>query len=651
MQIVSDCCIQFIDDVPYNSEVPKELPFSNNERSIIDKKIREMLNSGIISQTKHSRYEFISKIFIRPKRSGGHRLILDLSKLNDYIQYEHFKMETFTSTLKLIDRNAYMASVDLKDAYYTVSMNNNVRKLLRFTWNGMLYQFNCLPNGLACAPRLFTKLMKPVFAHLRSRGFLSAYYLDDSLLVGHNYEECLKNVEVTCELMKRLGFTLNYKKSLLIPSQQIEYLGFIIDSNKMVVKLPLHKIVSIKDKSRNIMTKSVITLRELAAYIGTLVSSFPAVQFGPLHYRHLERVKDFGLKRNGGNFDKKVSLNENAKKEISWWNSSLDTAYHKIFHESPDVIIHTDASLLGWGAVVNGTSIGNPWDSSEKKCHINVLELKAVLYGLQYFCDNMYNKSIKIFTDNMTTVAYINNMGGLKSRECDKIACNIWKWAVDNDNWLLAEHVPGSNNTLADKASRVFDTNTEWTLDSKNFKLLIKHLGKQEIDLFASRFNAKLERYVSWKPDAGAYCVNAFSISWKELHFYAFPPFSLLNRCVQKIAQEKAEGIMIVPLWDTQPWYPRVMRMLIKAPLLLPMDTIFHPITRNRHPLKNKLRLMGCLLSGNRTKCEDFRRKLQMLSCNPGDNLRELNTRRMLEDGYVSVVDGKLIPIVMMKQL
>jgi hypothetical protein len=102
-----------------------------------------------------------------------------------------------------------MATIDLKDAYYSIPMAPDHQKYLKFTWKGKLYQYTCLPNGLACAPRLFTKLLKPVYSHLRQKGYISCAYIDDCYLQGDTFEECKENVETTVELFQRLGFTIN----------------------------------------------------------------------------------------------------------------------------------------------------------------------------------------------------------------------------------------------------------------------------------------------------------------------------------------------------------------------------------------------------------------------------------------------------------
>jgi hypothetical protein len=69
-----------------------------------------------------------------------------------------FKMDTFESAIKLITKGTFMASVDLRHAYYSVNMAPEHQKILRFMWDNKIYQYTCLPNGLACAPRFFYKV-------------------------------------------------------------------------------------------------------------------------------------------------------------------------------------------------------------------------------------------------------------------------------------------------------------------------------------------------------------------------------------------------------------------------------------------------------------------------------------------------------------
>ena len=130
-------------------------------------------------------------------------------------------MENLRSAVTLMSPNCYMASIDLKDAYYSVSIDTNHRKYIRFIWKNQLFQFTCLPYGLSSAPRIVTKLMKPAYSTLRCKGFENVGYIDGTYLKGSTFYDCEIDVSSTVKLFTDLGLTLNMAKSVLIPSQSI----------------------------------------------------------------------------------------------------------------------------------------------------------------------------------------------------------------------------------------------------------------------------------------------------------------------------------------------------------------------------------------------------------------------------------------------
>ena len=180
-------------------------------------------------------------------------------------------------------------------------------------------------------------------------------------------------------------------------------------------------------------------------------------------------------------------------------------------------------------------------------------------------------------------------MGGTHSLERNKIAHEIWTWCIPRNIWVRAIWLPGRENVDADKESRTFNDNTEWFLKENIFHSIVETYGMPSIDLFASRINRKVTRYVSWRPDPEAQFVDAFSCSWSQEQFYAFPPFSLILLCLKKIKMEDGEGIIIVPVWSTQPWYPKLMSLLVATPRLLPVTrgTLYLPSKPSQpHPMK-----------------------------------------------------------------
>lgn len=151
-----------------------------------------------------------------------------------------------------------MASIDLRHAYYSVGIAPEQQKYFRFIWNKQIYQYTCCPNGLACLPRLFTKLLKPVFAKLRSQGHTSSGFIDDSILCGDTFMLCMLNIVDTQALLTKLGFSINIGKSILLPTKKIVYLDNTINSEKMHVSLPEAKVTKVKKSVSNYIIANLL---------------------------------------------------------------------------------------------------------------------------------------------------------------------------------------------------------------------------------------------------------------------------------------------------------------------------------------------------------------------------------------------------------
>ena len=292
--------------------------FSEDDALIIESEVEKLLSKGVIEPAQHEQGEILSNIFIRPKTDGTYRLILNLKEFNKNVSYYHFKMDTLNTIINLMSPDCYMASLDLKDAYYSIPVMKEHRKYLRFLFNGRLYQLTCLPNGLSSCPRKFTKTLKPILTTLHKDGHIASGYLDDIYLQGKNYNDCLRNIINTLKLFIKLGFIIHPTKSIFVPSKEIKMLGFILNSTTMTVRLMPEKKESIKSYCIELLEKQIFTIREIAKVIGKLVASFPGVMYGPLYYRQLEKEKILALKFNKGNFDASMKLSTAARKELQW---------------------------------------------------------------------------------------------------------------------------------------------------------------------------------------------------------------------------------------------------------------------------------------------------------------------------------------------
>ena len=119
-------------------------------------------------------------------------------------------------------------------------------------------------------------------------------------------------------------------------------------------------------------------------------------RIGPLFWRRLEIEKAVWLKKYKGYFDQVIPISDIVREDLFWWIENVQAYPKKVHMTSPSVTLTTDASLEGWGAVRENYKTGGNWTTEEKNSHINVLELKAVLFGLKALCGDVNSTTIKI---------------------------------------------------------------------------------------------------------------------------------------------------------------------------------------------------------------------------------------------------------------
>ena len=225
--------------------------------------------------------------------------------------------------------------------------------------------------------------------------------------------------------------------------------------------------------------------------------------------------------------------------------------------------------------------------------------------------------------DNTSAVNILNHMGTSHSDPCNELAKVIWEWCIKRSIWISIVHIPGKNNVVADFESRRIQRESEWMLDITSLCEALKRLEVSPvIDLFASRINKQLPRYVSYRPDPDAEAIDAFTLNWENLNFYAFPPFSVIPTVLAKIQKERAEGIVVLPDWPTQSWYAKASKLMKKQPVrlktsknLLRLPTHLGEV----HPMWKKLNLRVCHLSGKAKNNTNFHPVPRTYSWHHGD--------------------------------
>ncbi|KAM9954289.1 hypothetical protein ACTFIW_003830 [Dictyostelium discoideum] len=206
--------------------MPNPIPFSIPEgpkSDCITKEVQDLLLDDAIEQVLPNRYSkrvFYSNVFTVPKPGTTlHRPVLDLKRLNTYINNKSFKMEGIKNLPSMVKQGYYMVKLDIKKAYLHVLVDPQYRDLFRFVWKGSHYRWKTMPFGLSTAPQ----------------------------------------------------------KSVLEPTQSITFLGLQIDSVSMKLLVPKEKKKSVIKEIRNFLKLDCCSPRKLAGLKGKLIALKDAV--------------------------------------------------------------------------------------------------------------------------------------------------------------------------------------------------------------------------------------------------------------------------------------------------------------------------------------------------------------------------------------
>ncbi|KAK6054839.1 reverse transcriptase [Cooperia oncophora] len=344
---------------------------------------------GVIEKAPLNSEVWVSSMFGIPKKDGSTRPIINLRPLNAYLDIPHFKMDNLHTVADVAFKGDFCAKIDMRDAYFAINISIEHRNYLAFWWDPDSVQIHLLTIRVGNGPYVYTKLMRVVAAHFRARGIRVINYLDDWAFFADTESECRQQVAYAIQFFEYLGLSINLPKSRLIPCQEFEFLGLIIDTGRGEFRIPPSKLEQIQTEASFLVQKRVILARELSAFLGRVNFVAMASPYSTHMTRRLQR--ELANKTNPlikESFNNTIALEEETNADLLWFRDNLSAyASHPFTHFSPDTSIVTDASKRGWGAVCNGRRTGGRWSEQEATCHINVLELLAALFGLQSFGD------------------------------------------------------------------------------------------------------------------------------------------------------------------------------------------------------------------------------------------------------------------------
>lgn len=626
---IKQTCVNAKDIIILNQEVEK----------LLEKEAIEIVPPAEIHQG------FYSTFFLVPKKTGDLRPVINLKPLNQYLRTQHFKMDCMNKVINLAKKGDWAISIDLQDAYFHIPLFPGHRKYLRFCIQGKAYQFKALAFGPKSSPRTFTKIVSVVAGYLRIQNLRLAVYLDDWFLLNAIRNQLLENRELVLNLLAQLGFIVNRKKSQLVPTQQIVYIGGLFQLDKGLVLPTPERIKKLKSAVLKILNMQV-TAKDYLHMLGLMASCIEMIPYARLHMRPIQIHLLFWWRPASKNMETIIPSSSHLRQHLNWWLHPANMLKGRSLQPvKTTMTIQTDASSMGWGGMLGKKLVQGQWSEQEKKKHINLLELEAVILTVRKFLPQLRNQNVLIRSDNTTVVQYVTKQGGTKSPQLCYKAWELWKLAIDNNIELKAAHIAGRLNIVPDQLSRVVIRQTEWTMNDSVLGQIFQIWDKPFIDLFASIQNRKMEMFCSWEVHPQALATDALTISWDRMYAYAFPPICLIPKVLEHMKQFQCTLILIAPQWPRRHWYTTLLQMCVAQPIRLPHrhDLLKQPKTMIFHPNPEVFNLNAWLLSTSNSDQKAFRRKLENFWLPHGEKEPKEIIHTNSNNSIVGVLHGKLI--------
>ena len=530
---------------------------------------------------------FYTTLFIIPKKGGG--LQPNLCPLNRFISYSKFRMETNQTILQSLQPGDWLASLDLKDAYFHVNIRPTHRPYLRFAYDDKVYQFRVLPFGLSSAPRVFTKILAPVVSLIRQRGVRFHPYLDDCLIVAKDPKSLRSLVQIAVSTLTLAGFTVNWQKSFPDPLSESK-VSRHADRHSSLFGLPSWRTGPTSWSNVHLVFQapevpSSKAIHETSRSNSCLSSGSPSgagddeaysdCTFCPngqpriipfqiqMYFLSQWSAKDHPI-------SKRILVPVSLIPHLRFWQTKDNLLQGvPLVCSPPSVEVETDACNTGWGGRLGQLKVQGLFQGPHKRFHINCKEMLAVQFSLWALLDQVKGRSVLVKTDNIAVRQYILNQGGTGSPALCALLLKLLHWCQSQGITLSAEYIPGVQNTLSRHPVQENSCPDRVVPESLgNTSTVCPVQGTSDRSVRHCVLNKKTPVFCSWRTDPQAFHTDAMSLCWSQLLAYAFPPIALLHRVLLKAREDQIPYMLLIaPLWPSHPWYPLLLRLLIEDPV------------------------------------------------------------------------------------
>ena len=414
----------------------------------------------------HDKPFIVSALGAIPKSSGGIRLIHDASQpqgqaINDFaVNESQIRYQSVADAIQLITPQSYMARLDLKAAYRSVSVKESHHQYTGLKWRFTGHDQDTylvdtkLPFGARLSVEAFHRLSRAIQRILHKRGISVIIYLDDILIVAPSHQACQSAMQQAISILRELGFAIAYNK-LEGPMQQLTFLGIFISAVTQTLHLPSGKVAELLQLLRIFRCKKRASLKQLQRLAGKLAWAANVVRGGRIY---LQRVYD--IMRPLKHSKHKVRLNPEFYADMEFWLQHLHHFNCRSFayDSRMDISLVTDACTVGGGATL-GDFQWCYWNWQYDfphlcESHINILETMCAVLSIYRWAPLLHHRKVILYTDNTTTKSVFSK--GRCNNQYIMAHMRILFWLSNYYEFDIECHyLPGKFNVYSDSISRL----------------------------------------------------------------------------------------------------------------------------------------------------------------------------------------------------
>ena len=564
---------------------------------LLESELPRLLRLGAIARINPSQVTHSSPAFIVTRRhSGRKRLVNDLRLINRYVAIPKVRFESLRNVANLIRSSDHFISFDISDAYLHLPVHPDNRRHLAFNIEGMHFEVNSLPFGLAASPSAWHTTMLCVINHLRTQFNLRiVWLLDDVLVLCDSLEHGHYAASVIRPLLASLGLRWNDTKCHWSPVQHITFLGLDIDTSGSTPQfsVPDTTIADIRQFASSVHALALrnnnrVPMRTLGSLAGKVMSISLAFSSARLLTREFYFVMHgftpSARRHSRLSWNRWVSLTPQALLDLEQLES-LPALVSRRTH-LPSMLravrLFSDASSTGWGATLNGQTVSGPFLGDFVRLPITLKETAAAVMAVEHFTTQLSDCRLMLLVDNAATCAILNS-GTCRNPRIMELVRHFYRHCAQHNITFRARWISTHFNP-ADKPSRQYDRHA-WSLSNHALQRITQHFGQLSIDLFASHDNRLLDRFCSFDPHPHAYAHDAFTLDWSRLPRLpiAVPPFSAVHRVLRHTIECRARVLLVAPYWPTRPWWSTLLQLAASPLLTLPRGACLPaPLARRR---------------------------------------------------------------------